>query len=298
LRGVSQRQGRLWSYFQDAADGQTYAMRVDPALDLAPGEVLIGADLALARGLAPGDAVRFHLGQAQAPNQASDLAQSFRIKALLGNPSALTSAAQVLLSEADFRRLFAIPEGQFTDLALWVRNPREVRKIAEKLTLALPDSRPLLREEIERTYDSLFAWRQGMIFLLLAGALMAFAIFAWDKAAGLSLEERREIGILKAVGWETGDLLRMKFWEGAFISLSAFIIGTLAAYLALGLGLGAVFDSVLKGWAVLYPPFRQHPSLDGLELATLFFFTVFPYSVATIIPVWRCAITDPDQEMR
>jgi ABC-type lipoprotein release transport system permease subunit len=294
LRGVSQRQGRLWSYFLDAADGQTYAMRVDPALDLQPGEVLIGADLAQARSLRPGDDINFYLSL----DQALDPAHSLQVKALLDDPSALTSAAQVVLSEADFRRLFAIPEGQFTDLALWVRNPREVRKIAEKLTLALPDSRPLLREEIERTYDSLFAWRQGMIFLLLAGALMAFAIFAWDKAAGLSLEERREIGILKAVGWETGDLLRMKFWEGAFISLSAFVIGTLAAYLALGLGLGAVFDSVLKGWAVLYPPFRQHPSLDGLELATLFFFTVFPYSVATIIPVWRCAITDPDQEMR
>lgn len=290
VRGVSKSQGRLWAYFHDMEDGHTYSMQVDPGQTLEEGEALIGADMARARKLRPGDRISFR--------SARDQVLGFRVKGYLQSPSALASAGQLVLSEVDFRRLFAIPEGQFTDLALWVSNPREVRKIAEKLTLALPDSRPLLCEEIQRTYDSIFAWRQGMIFMLLAGALLAFVIFSWDKAAGLSLEERREIGILKAVGWETSDLLRMKFLEGGFISLTAFALGTLAAYQTLGFGLGAVFESVLKGWAVLYPPFRQHPSLDGLELATLFFFTVFPYSVATIIPVWRCAITDPDQEMR
>jgi hypothetical protein len=45
-------------------------------------------------------------------------------------------------------------------------------------------------------------------------AILAFAILAWEKASGLSADEKREIGILKAIGWETGDVLKMKFWEG------------------------------------------------------------------------------------
>jgi len=49
---------------------------------------------------------------------------------------------------------------------------------------------------------------------------------------------------------------------------------------------------------VLYPEFRLVPFLDGPQLATLFFFTVFPYMVATIIPIWRASITDPDAVMR
>jgi len=181
---------------------------------------------------------------------------------------------------------------------LRVRNPRELHKIAEKLLLKLPDTRPILRDEILRTYDAIFSWRQGIVFVLMAGAILAFVIFAWDKASGLSGEERKEIGILKALGWETTDVIRMKFWEGAAISLAAFLLGYLAAYAHVFYTSAALFEPVLKGWAVLYPKFDPIPFIDLLQIATLFFFTVFPYTVATIIPIWRAAITDPDLVMR
>ncbi len=63
-----------------------------------------------------------------------------------------------------------------------------------------------------------------------AGAMLAFIILAWDKASGLGPEERREIGILKAIGWETSDVLLMKFWEGMTVSLSSFFLGLVLAY--------------------------------------------------------------------
>ncbi len=55
---------------------------------------------------------------------------------------------------------------------------------------------------------------------------------------------------------------------------------------------------MLKGWAVLYPDFRLVPAVDGLQLATLFFLTVLPYTAATVVPTWRAATTDPDAVMR
>jgi len=53
-----------------------------------------------------------------------------------------------------------------------------------------------LKEELLRTYDAVFDWRGGIVLVILAGAVFAFLIFAWDKAAALSAEEKREIGIL------------------------------------------------------------------------------------------------------
>jgi ABC-type lipoprotein release transport system permease subunit len=134
--------------------------------------------------------------------------------------------------------------------------------------------------------------------LVLFGALLAFIIVSWDKASGLSLEERREIGILKAVGWETSDVILMKFWEGASVSVTSFLMGTLLAYVHVHVFSARLFAPVLKGWAVLYPQFRLVPSIDAAELTALFFLTVVPYAVATIVPAWRASITDPDAVMK
>jgi ABC-type lipoprotein release transport system permease subunit len=295
IRGVAAKYGRLWGYFYDPAVRANYTLLVPPESSTqhqtpAPGEIAIGAGIARTRGLAVGDYLSLRSARGEP--------FSFRVASILSQSTELVSSDLMLLSADDFRRFFDYPEDRVTDIVLQVRNPLEVRKVAGKLSLALPDTRPILREEILRTYDTVFGWRQGLVFVLLGGTVLAFVIFAWDRASGLSGEERREIGILKSIGWETGDVLRMKFWEGAILSLTAFLLGYLLAYVHVFYLSAGLFEPVLKGWAVLYPDFRPIPFVDGLQVATLFFFTVFPYTVATIVPIWRAAVTDPDAVMR
>ncbi|WP_435685826.1 ABC transporter permease [Sedimenticola selenatireducens] len=290
LRGVTGRKGRLWGYFYDATVKANYTLMVADERGLADTEVIVGSAIARARGVGPGDYLTFR--------SHDGIAYSFMIRELLDSDTELFSADLVLMSERAFRVSQGVTGGGYTDIVLSVSNPRELSKIAEKLTQRLPDTRPILKQEILRTYDAIFSWRQGILFVLLAGAIMAFVIFAWDKASGLSAEEKREIGILKAIGWETGDVLQMKFWEGAILSVTAFFTGYLLAYLHVFYASASLFEPVLKGWAVLYPAFRLAPVVDGLQIATLFFFTVFPYVVATIIPIWQASVTDPDAVMR
>jgi len=139
------------------------------------------------------------------------------IQSTLASSSEIVSSDLVLVTEQDFRRLFGVPEGFATDLAVRIRNARERPTVALKAAGLLPDTRQVLKDEILRTYNAVFDWRGGILLVILSGALMAFGILAWDKASGLSSEERREIGILKAIGWETSDVLLMKFWEGMVI---------------------------------------------------------------------------------
>jgi ABC-type lipoprotein release transport system permease subunit len=141
-------------------------------------------------------------------------------------------------------------------------------------------------------------WRSGYIIVLLTGALLAFLIFSWDKATGLSAEEKAEIGILKSLGWETSEVLMIKFWEGAVISFSAFLLGVIGAYLHVFWASAPLFEHALKGWAVLYPRFRLDPTVSVYQLAVLFFFTVIPYALVTMIPAWKASVTDPDTMMR
>lgn len=290
VRGVKSAEGRLWGYLFDPAAAANYTLMVPSDRVIEPGSAVVGSGVADARGVAPGDLMSFRAHDGK-------LVQ-FRIQDVVDKNSALVTADLFLVSEGDYRRLFGIPEGRFTDIVVTVRNPREVRTVAEKIDAALPDTRIILRDEILRTYESVFDWREGIVLLLLSAAILAFGIFAWEKASGLSAEERREIGILKAVGWETSDVIRLKAFEGMVVSLGAFLGGYLLAYLHVFHWGAALFEPVLKGWAVLYPDFRLTPFVDELQVATLFFFTVFPYTLATVVPIWRAATVDPDQVMR
>jgi ABC-type lipoprotein release transport system permease subunit len=137
-----------------------------------------------------------------------------------------------------------------------------------------------------------------MMLAAFGSAAIAFCILAWDKATGLSAEERQEIGILKAIGWETSDVLELKLWEGLAVSLSSLLLGLALAF-AHVFYLGApLLAPILKGWSVLFPDFRPPPEVNPYQVAVVAFFTVFPYVASTVVPCWRAAITDPDAVMR
>ncbi len=289
IRGVSAVRPRLWGYYYDALNGANYTIMVgDDAA--APAGAAIGAGIAKARKLRVGDLL---------PLTSYDKSPvMLEVGTVFPSSSDLIAADLIVISPAEFKQLFNFPERQATDLAVTVRNPKELPTVAAKIASQFPDSRPILKSEIQRTYQSIFDWRGGMTLMVLASALLSFIIFAWDKATGLSAEERKEIGILKSIGWETSDVLLLKFWEGLVISLTAFLLGVILAYGHVFFLSAPLFAQALKGWSVLYPRFQLVPVVDAYQLAILFFLTVVPYTTATVIPCWRAATIDPDAAMR
>jgi ABC-type lipoprotein release transport system permease subunit len=290
IKGVTAVRSRLWGYYYDALNGANYTIMAGD--DSAAGSAItaIGSGVAKARNLKVGDLLPL-ISYDKSPVM-------LEIGTIFPSASELIAADLIVISPDDFHHLFNFPAGQATDLAVSVRNPKELATVAAKIAGQFPDSRPILKSEIQRTYQSIFDWRGGMMLLVLAASLLSFIIFAWDKATGLSAEERKEIGILKSIGWETSDVLLLKFWEGIVISLTAFLLGTVLAYVHVFFLSAPLFAQALKGWSVLYPRFQLVPVVDVYQLAVLFFLTVVPYTTATIIPCWRAATIDPDAAMR
>jgi ABC-type lipoprotein release transport system permease subunit len=290
IRGVVSVRPRLWGYYYDGTIMANYTFVIPDESPPPVGTIIIGSGIAKLRDASPGDIIGF-TGYDGKP-------QSYRVKEVLSEQSQLLSADLILISEPDYRALSGIPAELTTDLVLKVSNRKEFATIAEKINKLLPDTRPIIRNEILRTYDAVFSWRSGLVIVIYASAALAFVIFAWDKATGLSAEERKEIGILKAVGWESSDVLLMKFWEGLVISLSAFLLGTVLGYLHVFIGSSILFVPVLKGWSTLYPEFKLVPFVNFGHLAAIFALTVVPYTITTIIPSWRVATMDPDSVLR
>jgi ABC-type lipoprotein release transport system permease subunit len=325
IRGVAHVESRLWGYYYDSLVGANYTLLVPPdsqahtesigrtavveidvddldamsatkplftydGASLESGALIIGNGVARMRNIGTGDYMPFMAFDGKIMN--------LKIVGTLSSFSELVSSDLLLISSDDFRKLFGIQQEFVTDAVVTVKNPKEISMVASKIKKRLHDSRPIIRDEILRTYDSIFNWRGGMMIVIFSAAVLAFVIFAWDKASGLSAGERREIGILKAVGWETSDIIQMKFWEGAMISLTAFLTGVILAYIHVFFAGSPVFEPALKGWSNLYPNFALTPFINAEQIITLFFLTVLPYSVATIVPIWRAATIDPDTAMR
>ncbi|HSB67910.1 MAG TPA: FtsX-like permease family protein [Candidatus Methylomirabilis sp.] len=290
IAGVRAAYPRLWAYHGDGATGETLLLRVPDGTRLRQDEARAGAELLRRRGIPVGGSLslRGHAGEPLV----------LTISGVAQTSTPLESAALVNVSEAAFRALTGMPEGQATDLVLRVRNRRELATIATKIGEGDSAARPIIRDELVRTYTSVLNWRSGVIIAALLVPVLAFILFAWDKAAGLSPDERREIGILKAIGWETSDVILLKCYEALAVSLAAFLLGGALALTSLARPHPLAVLPALLGWSTLYPPFRPGVGVGPYQVATLFFLVVFPYLVATVIPAWRAATTDPDLVMR
>ena len=290
IRGIQKVEPRLWGYYFHPASLANYTVMATAAFPLKDDQVIVGEGVLRTWEGMQDDQLFF--------KTFDGTVASFSILDRFSANTALVSSDLVLVSASAFRRIFGVPDGFATDLAASIRNAQESVTIAEKVIGLLPDTRPVLREEIQRTYAALFDWRSGYVVALLSGSVLAFLIFAWDKATGLTAEERAEIGILKAIGWDTADVLLLKFWESTVICMTAFVLGSLAAYTHVFLSDAPLFEHALKGWAILYPSFELTPSFDLYHLAAVFGLTVLPYTLITIVPAWRAAVTDPDAVMR
>lgn len=306
IPGVSGVEPRYWGYYYDSGIKANYTIIGISASGLENNRLLSGRMplpqeknvAAIGRGIADARVIKKDIGSTLYLQAADGRWMNLNITGIFASESEIMTADLIVISEDDFKILNKIPDGMATDLAVHVSNEAETPTIAKKIKEQFPDTRPILRDEIIRTYDAVFGWRSGLIITLFIGALTAFIILAWDKATGLSAEEKQEIGILKAIGWETSDVLEMKFWEGLVISLTSFMSGIILAYIHIFFFGASLFAPALKGWSVIYPDFKLTPFIDFYQVAILLALTVIPYIASTIIPSWKVSITDPDIVMR
>ncbi len=296
--GIRRITPRVWGYYFDEVTLANYTV-IGIDADMMPQKIEI-AD-SLEKGEMPVNAGAAVLGQSvlivkQLEDSRAfslfrpDLSlKTFSISGIFKKETAILTDDLIVMSLADGRDLFNMDESLATDFMVRVANTREIDTIARKIAEILPDSRVLTRPQIQKTYHMVFGWRSGFASVCLLTALAAFTIFSWDKASGLSPEEKKEIAILKILGWQTTDILVLRFWEGIVVSLAAFLLGCTAAYIHVMFFSSALFLPVLAGWSVIRPNLQLYPQVQLADLLLLFCFSILPYLAATVVPSWRSA---------
>lgn len=299
IYGIKRIEKRIWGYYFDEGNGANYTVI---GRDFLSDESNGGQQASLSEGRLPGSRGEVvisqkirHLLQLGDRKFFSlfrpDLSQSaFKTVGVFDEGQDIVTADVLLMSLEDARELFAIPQEFVTDLLIYAGNPQEIETIAVKISDILPGTRVITRNQILKTYKVVFSWRSGLGTICLLTALATFIVLVWDKASGLSGEEVREVGILKVLGWQTNDIIFMRFCESAVVGLLAFFSGYLLGWLHVAMFDGLLFRPIFLGWSVLRPTFHLVPPFGFGDMLLIFSISVIPYLCATAVPAWRAAV--------
>lgn len=298
---------RVWGYiFLPALQGNVTIVSSPPdapALSVANGvlasgrdlkahehEMIAGVELAHFLGMLPGDELGLPSPDPRA--HAMKLVGTFR------SSLDLWTSDVILVDEDDARALLGVPEGDATDIAVTLANPAEARVVAKTIVDRIPGARVIERDLLERVYHLSYGRRAGLVLGASIPAILALLVLAWDRGSGLGPEERREIAVLKAVGWSTSDVLWAKLFESILVGAGATALGLLLGY-AWVFWLGAPgLRPALVGWSVLYPRAALTPVVDVAQLLGITLAVLGPFVLLSIVPAWRAATADPLESMR
>ena len=209
-------------------------------------------------------------------------------------PESLSMPAHdlVWLDPADARRLLGIPPDAVSDLAVDVFHDAEADAIQPDLAAAFPwPVRITSRGAVVERYRSDLARRGGLVAVSLIPAVLGLALLVLATVRS-TWGRRREIALLRALGWTAGDVARLTF-------LRALAVGLPAAALGMGAGYALVHwpgirwpGALFLGWSGPPPALRLDPSGALLPLLTLAALVLIPYVAAAVLPALRAASGD------
>ncbi len=221
-----------------------------------------------------------------------------KIASTFKSATSLESNDIILMPKELVLEIFGMSKDEVTDIVLEIPNPTEIPTISKKIKNLYPDSRVITNSDLKVSYQNIFDYKSGMFLALFIVSAFTFFMIVYDKASGLSSEEKREIGILKALGWKIDDVLKAKFYEAFAVSFISFLVGIILSIFFVYSLQAPILRDIFIGYSRLKPNFELPFIVDFQTLFLLFFLTIPLYIAAIIIPSWRIASTNADEVMR
>jgi ABC-type antimicrobial peptide transport system permease subunit len=169
--------------------------------------------------------------------------------------------------------------------------------VADKIAACYYDLRVITKEDIRKSYESLYNYKGGLFLILFLIALTTFVLILYQRFSMVYSSERRQIGLLRALGWSISDVLKLKFYETLIGGAISFVLGVVLAY-GYVFVLGApILREIFLGGANLHNSVTLVPIIDPGVLSSIFLIYAVPFVAAVLIPVWKIAVTDPKEAM-
>ncbi len=195
------------------------------------------------------------------------------------------------------KEIFGMGENELTDITFNVPNDAEWDNIIGKIHLLFYDVRVMEKREIKKAYENLYNYKGGLFLILYLVTMVTFMLILYQRYSMVYSMERKEIGILRAVGWSIKDILKLKFYENLVIVVVSFILGIVLAYLYVFIFDAPLLSQIFLGSENLDNSVKFIPVLEFGILGSIFLFYAIPFLAAVLIPAWKIAVTPPKEAM-
>jgi lipoprotein-releasing system permease protein len=246
---------------------------------LAPGEAIVGRELAADLGVRAGDRLTVQTGL---------VSDSVRVTALVDLGVKDLNRRTVIVPLRAAQNLLGLPGGA-TSLDLTVKDVWSAQALAGDLRQQFPYKIESWQESNAQLVSALNA--QSVSTALIRGVVLVVVVLGIASVLVVSVvQKRREIGILRAMGATRGQILRLFLVQGAVVGALGSALGIALAVLMIWL-----FTKFVRGSDGL-PLF-----VIGLPLATALQVALIATVcgvLAAVAPARRAAALDPAQAIR
>ncbi|MEZ4694572.1 MAG: ABC transporter permease [Aliarcobacter sp.] len=196
------------------------------------------------------------------------------------------------------KEILNIKENESTDIILNVPNNLERQNVKEQLLLEHSNLRILQKDELKKEYENMFNYKGGIFLILFVVVLFTFILILYQRYSMISSTDKKEIGILKAVGWSIKDIIKLKIMENFIVGFMAYIIGVVFSYIFVFILNAPILKHIFIGFSNMQNDFIFNPNIEINSLITLFLFFMIPFLSAILIPVWKIAVLDSTKSMK
>ncbi len=222
----------------------------------------------------------------------------FDVIGIFSSESKIYSYDMILTDIQSAREVLGYENATFTDIAVWTNYGSDLNSVAFRLDTGISEARVLTSDAIRDLMLKAYSGRAGFTALLWVILLLSVVLLAFTVSSAGSEEARREVGLLKALGFDTVDVLEIRMLESVTMSLLG---------VSLGISFAIIFDFILGapllagyilGWSLVLLPGGIPLTISLSTIFTVYVVGLVPILVAAVIPSWRNAITEPDIVLR
>jgi len=216
----------------------------------------------------------------------------------LPQTTALIGSDVILMEIDEARKILGIAQDEFSDIILEVPNKNERLTVYEKLLISHFNTRIVTKEDIQKHYENLFNYKGGVFMVLYTIALTTFLLILYQRYSLIKTADAKEVAILKSVGWSIKEIIYFKLAENFIVAFFAYIFGVIAALIYVYVFGAPLLRNIFLGYSNLQNDATFTPAIHLADLLLLFLLFVIPFLLAIIVPLWRVAITEPNEVLK